>query len=375
MTVINVAHIIDTLEYPTAGTEKQLLLMLDNFDKTRFSHYLCCLRDSDYLNSEFSSCPLFISGDKNLRFARFYFLNALRMARFLREKKIDIANTYFREGNIIGILASKLAGVKYMVSSRRGVPYWKNAFELFFHRRINSLVDAFVANSLAMGVWLEWIENVPPGKIRVIHNGLDIEKFHPSGFENVQNGPGDGVNKTVGIVANLRKVKGIEVFIKAAKVLSEALPDLNYVIVGEGPERGKLERLSVELGIADKVNFLGRCRSIPELLREIDIGVLSSYYESFSNSILEYMAMGLPVVCTDVGGAREVISQGENGFLVPPGDHLGLAMSIKKIVDGNLFSQFGSVSRSKIEKGFTKSVAVSKMESLYLNLMNGGRQR
>jgi len=371
MTDIKVAHIIDSIEYPTAGTQKQLLLMLDNFDKTRFSHYLCCLSDSNYLNSEFSSCPLFISGDKNLRFARFYFLNALRIARFLKEKKIDIVNTYFKEGNIVGILASKLAGVKHIVSSRRGVPYWKNAFELFFHRRLNSLVDVFVANSLATGVWLEWIEKAPPGKIRVIYNGVDIDKYHPNGFEYSQNRPMNGANTTVGIVANLRKVKGIEVFIKAAGVLSEALPDLNYVIVGEGPERRKLEALSVELGIADKVNFLGRCRNIPGLLREIDIGVLTSHYESFSNSILEYMAMGLPVVCTDVGGAREVISQGKNGFLVPPGDHLGLATAIKKIIDGNLFAQFGIVSRTKIEKNFNKSVAVSKVESLYLSLMNG----
>jgi glycosyltransferase involved in cell wall biosynthesis len=203
----------------------------------------------------------------------------------------------------------------------------------------------------------------------VIYNGLDLDRFSVESISKRQSARDSGAVKTVGIVANLRKVKGLEVFIEAAKKLSDLFFDLRFAVVGEGPERGFLEKLAADLGIGHRVHFLGSRRDIPEILASFDIGVLCSHYESFSNSILEYMAAGLPVVCTDVGGAREVITDGVNGFLVPPDDPVALADSIRNIIEQDLFLQFGRANRARVEEGFSPSSMIERFESIYSDLI------
>jgi len=134
-------------------------------------------------------------------------------------------------------------------------------------------------------------------------------------------------------VANLHNpVKAHPMFLRAAALVRRAIPDAAFVIAGEGGLEPMLREFSAELGIANDVFFIGRCDRVAELLFASDIGVLSSRAEGFANAVLEYMAAGLPVVATDVGGLREAVAEGDTGFLVASGDHAAMAERIIQLL-------------------------------------------
>ncbi len=314
--MIKIAFVIDTIESPTAGTEKQLLLLLKHLDRTKFKPYLCVLRSSQWLQDEFDLCELYDIGFASFGKPSSYF-NMLKFSRWLRKEHVNIVQTHFVEGNKVGILAAKLAGVDTIISTRRNQGYWHNRFELLLLKQLNSWTTSFLANSESTRQWAEKVENIAPDRISVIHNALEIERYQKASVEQrlafgkALDFPPDTIN--VGIVANLRPVKAIDVFIRAAEIVANRCPNTRFIVVGEGPERERLELLTAELGIAPLVRFLGKRLDVQEILGCLDIGVLSSNSESFSNSIVEYMAASMPVICTDVGGAREAVEDGETG--------------------------------------------------------------
>jgi glycosyltransferase involved in cell wall biosynthesis len=157
-----------------------------------------------------------------------------------------------------------------------------------------------------------------------VHAGLTREKAL-EGFGL----PQEPSRRFVSIVANLRNpVKDHPMFLRAAARVRAAVPNAGFVIAGEGELMSDLRDLAKQLGIQDDVFFIGRCDRVADLLFASDVGVLSSKAEGFANAILEYMAASLPVVATDVGGAREAITEGETGYVVASGDDEGMAERI-----------------------------------------------
>ncbi len=128
-----------------------------------------------------------------------------------------------------------------------------------------------------------------------------------------------------------------------------------------------------ELGIGSDVIFLGQRADIPHLLPALDIGVLSSHFESFSNSILEYGAAALPAVCTDVGGAGEVIVNGETGYLVPAGSPEALANRIVQLLDPSLCRQMGIRARQRIQDQFSMDAVVHQYQALYMQIADSAK--
>lgn len=366
--MIRIAFVIDTIESPTAGTEKQLLLLIKHLDRKKFIPYLCVLRVSSWLRENFRECELVDMGVPSFGRPSSY-LNLFKFVTFLKAQKVDIVQTHFVDGNKVGILAGKLAGVKAIVSSRRNQGYWHNKREVLTLTVFNRWVTRFLANSENTRQWTITTEGVDSKRIDVIHNALEIERYNKGSqreclaFKKNLGLPPDSI--LIGIVANLRPVKSIDTFLKAAKIVSESCPEAHFIIVGEGPERIRLEQLGVELGIASKIRLLGQRLDIPEILSCIDVGILSSKSESFSNSIIECLAAGLPVVCTDVGGAREAVEDGVNGFVVPPGDYKAMADKIVTILTLCTMAQMGQASRHKAEKLFSLSAIMQTYEQYY----------
>jgi glycosyltransferase involved in cell wall biosynthesis len=175
-------------------------------------------------------------------------------------------------------------------------------------------------------------DGVPAAKVRTIHNGFDFARLHTAQTERSEilrglNLPERG--RFVTIMANMRAhvrhpepacLKDHPTFLRAAKRVSENVPDATFIIAGEGELMEATQELAQSLGIADRTFFIGRCQDVGAVLSISDVCVLSSRSEGFSNAILEYMAAGRPVVATDVGGAREAIVHGESGYLVAAGD-------------------------------------------------------
>jgi L-malate glycosyltransferase len=368
--MIKIAFVIDTIDSPTGGTEKQLLLLLGNLDRTRFAPVLCVLHTSDWLENNFALCPLHVMNVRSFREPLTLF-RFLKFAAFLRAERIDVVHSFFKDGMRLGIAAAKLAGVRFVIAVRRNQGYWMTALDLKVTKCMNRWVDLIIANADHTKAWTTQVEGVPPGTIAVIHNGIELQPFDRDqhGFRDRYRGELDipPNSPVVGIVANLRPVKALDVFIRAASLAKKSLPAAHFIIVGEGELEEGLKELAKGLELDRCVHFLGRRHDIPRILATLDLGVLSSDSESFSNTIVEYLASGLPVVCTDVGGAREAVENGVNGFVVAAGDYQALSGKIVEILTGENLKEMGAASRTKAQELFSLAAMMNKYEKIYTN--------
>jgi glycosyltransferase involved in cell wall biosynthesis len=214
-------------------------------------------------------------------------------------------------------------------------------------------------------------------KLWLIHNGIDIKPFYERSeaekdvIKREYELPLDKLIITC--VANLRPPKGHEYLIQALHELKRENPDFLTLLVGDGPLRGKLEKLIRDLGLKAQVRFLGSRgrKDIPEILAISDIFVLPSLCEGLPTAIIEAMAAGCPVVATAVAGTPEVVIDGETGFLVNSRDPEALAQKIAKLLkDPQLRETMGEAGVKRIKEHFTLEKMVQNYETLYRNLMD-----
>jgi glycosyltransferase involved in cell wall biosynthesis len=291
----------------------------------------------------------------------------------LRSQQIEIVQTYFNDSNKVGIVAAICAGTPSVISSRRNQGYWHTPTEVFLSKVLNRWVNIFVANSFSTKIWAKTVEGIAEEKIRVIYNGFDLKAVQNDSdghnrleYRKAWRVPED--SKVVGLVANLRPVKRHDIFLRAAQLVASQYPETRFVIVGEGDERQNLEQLANELRISDAVLFLGQRDDVVAIVRAMDIGVLSSDSESFSNAVVEYLAASLPVVTTDVGGSQEAIESGKNGYIVPVGDFTAMAEALCRILHENRRAEMGKISRMKAESLFSMESMVKQYENLYVSM-------
>ncbi len=376
MKKIKIAYVIDTIDYKIGGTERQLILLLENLDRSRFEPYLCCFKDSSWLEDHLSSFNICLF-QFNSFFSPLDYYSLIKCSKFLKTERIDIVQTHFRDGNIFGIIAAKLAGIKTIISTRRNMGYWHNRKEIAVLRVLNQMVTGFLANSKAVKSYVHKIEKVPEGKIEVIYNGCESSNFHKkSDVHKKKYRQMFGIHSDSPVivnVANLRPVKGLDVFLKAAKTVISHHSGARFLILGDGPERETLYRLAENLGITNHVKFLGSRSDVSDILSICDIGVLSSHSEGLSNSVIEYMAAGIPVVCTNVGGNSELVEHNKNGFLVSPNSHDEIASTIIKLIDNlTIMRNMGEASLKRAKSTFNFDSFIQRTENYYMNLVSGG---
>lgn len=311
----------------------------------------------------------------------FYDLNFLRQARkcaaFIRANSITVVHTHDYYSNIFGMFAASLAGVRARVASKRETAS-KTRSQFFLERQAFALAKKIVVNAEAVGQFL--VENgVPNRKIVTIHNGLQLDRLTadstitPEWLPGLLKGrPADNF-RFVTIVANMRdEVKNHRMFLRAAKRVKEIHPNARFMLAGEGELANDLKHYADELGIVGECHFIGRCTDVGSLLSMSDVCVLSSWSEGFSNSVLEYMAAGKPVVATRVGGADEAVVEGETGYLVRSDDDEAMAGRISDLLASpDKASAFGRRGREIVESRFTPGVQLRRTLDLYSELLDG----
>lgn len=375
--MIRIAFVIDTIASPTAGTERQLLFLLRHLDRGRFAPVLCVLQSSPWLETRYDLSPSHVVGVRSFRRPGDW-RGIVRFSEFLRREEIDVVQTFFRDSGIAGTLAARLAGRPLVVGSRRNQGYWmESRGELLLQRLLNRWVSSFVANCRSTRDWAAAAEGIAAERIRVIYNGLEPDRFGgdpvPARAEaRLRLGIPEGV-PVVGAVANLRPVKGLDIFLQAAGLLRAEIPEARFVLIGDGPERRRLEHLAEALGVSERTTFLGAREDVPALLPGFDAGVLASHSESFSNALIEYLAAGLPVACTDVGGCREAVEDGANGFVVPKGDPAALALGIARALRCDR-EEMAERNRRKAQALFSGTAGVRAHEALYAELLERVRR-
>lgn len=373
----NVLQLIPSFDQ--GGSERQavqLARMLRESGRCRL-HVACLSREGVLLGEverlglgEIPEFPL--KSFFGLSFAR----QLRRFAAFVRERGIELVQTHDFYTNVFGITGAALARVPARVASKRETGGMRSATQRLVELQVYKLAHAVVVNADAVKRQL-LKDGVRASKIVIVHNGLDMARVRPPagvGREEMLaalNLPRDGSRRFVTIVANLRhEVKDIPTFLRAAARVRAQVPEAAFVVAGEGELTEIMRELAARSGLRDSIFFMGRCTHIAELLAVSDVCVLSSKAEGFSNSILEYMAAARPVVVTDVGGAREAVTEGETGYLVRPGDDETMAARVAELLrDPVRARKMGEAGRDVIERKFSCEAQLEATLSLYGTLL------
>jgi glycosyltransferase involved in cell wall biosynthesis len=227
-----------------------------------------------------------------------------------------------------------------------------------------------------------------PAAVAVVHNGIELSRFErppqPGRLRRELGLPADA--PLVAVLARLHPVKGIEYFLEAAAAVAARFPHARFLVVGQGavlrdgaivetPYKRQLEAAAGALGLGGRVAFTGFRLDVPELLAEVAVSVLPcTGNEGLSNSVLESMAAGVPVVATTVGGNPEVVEDGLSGLLVPPRDAGALARAIGAVLaDPALAARLGQAGRERVRSHFSEAEMVRRTERLYLSLLDARR--
>jgi glycosyltransferase involved in cell wall biosynthesis len=307
-------------------------------------------------------------------------MQQVRFARHLREQRVDIMHSYNFYSNVFAAPAAKLAGVPLVVASIRDQGVYLTGMQKRAQKWACGFADLILVNSQSIRDWL-LAEGYPAGKIRIIRNGIDLKRYESAGKR-------PALREELGLPASaplvlmlsrLNPQKGVDDFIKAAAMVRLRRPDVRFLLIGEklkymdggfGLDSGYhnyLHELCVNLGVDDGIVFTGHRSDVPELLAEGAVSVLPTHSEGLSNTLLESMAAGLPIVATRVGGNAELVADGVNGLLVPPPAPATLANAILRILDDPaLAPRFSAAAREKATAYFSMERMVEDTEALYI---------
>jgi glycosyltransferase involved in cell wall biosynthesis len=302
----------------------------------------------------------------------------LRLSAYLRRERFDVVHTHDLWSNLLGIPAAWLARVPARVSSRRDLSHfdWYQSSRRKWVRTIQNLSHLVLTNASAIRDSLIAEEGFNPTKVRVIHNGIDIQRFGRQGADRKQLFPDESGGKLVVLVGNMHSdVKGHDCLIESARFVVQEFPAARFVLPGDGERRPGFERQAAKLGLEHNFLFLGQRGDIPEILACCDIAVLPSKAEGLSNAILEYMAAGLPTIASRVGGSPELIRDGETGLLVPPCDPHALAEALLRLLrNPGVAYRLAKKGHEFVSQNFSFERLVEEVEDLYSELLHRGHQ-
>jgi L-malate glycosyltransferase len=371
---IAVALMSDTVGLD-AGTERQVVETAKRLDKQNFDVHVICLEDSPQLRGVPLPSHVAVFPTKSVNSAQ-GLGQVMAFRKYATEHRLDILHGYMNKTSLFAVL-SALGTNRIAITSRLNTGYWYTPSLRRMFRLMNHRADGIMANSLeAKRVAVE-TEELPPDRVKVVYQGVDMTRFS-RGLGNRSAAERLGVPpeaRVVGIVANLRPVKDHALFLRAAKIVADAVPDVAFLLAGRGELYDDLRKLSAELGIGDRVFFTMGEGNMMDWLARMSIGCLTSISEGFSNAIMEYMAAGMPVVAIDVGGNRDAVVEGETGFLVPERSPEALAQPIIRLLrDESLRAKMGDAGFVRCSELFEVQKTIGQLEDYYRSLLSEKRR-
>lgn len=370
---IGVALLVDTVGID-AGTERLVAEIAKRIDSNRFHVHLCCLFDSERFRQMGQYCHT-----KLFPAQSFHTPSGIRqivaMRRYLRAEQIDVAHSFMVRTAILGVAAGHRSGCTSTVTTRMSMD-WYTAYKIsLFRYYLNPRTTRVMANSEAIKQVASRMESLDPARIDVMYQGVDTHRFTPYGENPLVHSSAASLGipegaPVVGIVANYRPVKDLALFLRGAKIVVDNIPGAAFLLAGKGESRSELAGLARQLNIADSVFFTDGEGDVRDHLASMSIACLSSVSEGFSNAILEYMACGLPVVATAVGGNGEAIVDGQTGYLVRERTPEAFAAPIVRLLQNqDLRRKMGSSSLLRARELFSMDGFVVRLEQYYEQLV------
>lgn len=363
-----VALLIPTLD--RSGAEKQCTLLAARLPRDQFDvHVVALTRGGPHADDLVAAgIPLTIIG-KQFKFDPSSFW---RLRRELRRLQPDILHTWLFAANSYGRLCASVIPQAKIVVSERCVDSWKAGWQLWLDRRLISRTDRLVGNSQAVVDFYREL-GLPAEKLSCIPNGIDIVAEAPQNSDRALlrqelNVPADAF--VAGYVGRLARQKRVEDLIWAVETLRQIRTQLHLVLIGTGPEREKLEEFTRNVNCADHAHFLGHREDAARFLKAMDVFCLASSFEGMSNSVMEAMAAGLPVIASDIAANRELVVHNETGFLCKLGDTVGYMQYLRRLIDEpGLGERLGATGRERVRTLFSIQNMVDRYADLYRQLM------
>lgn len=366
------------------GAEKQIIQTAAHLDRELFIPKICCLSEGGpwkaYLDHHRVDTTILNITSRNTPLKIIKKLVAL--CRYLNQEQPDIVHCYMYTPSIYGGFCAKLLRIPVLITSRRRLGYFKDGkpHYQFLENVVNRFTDAILVNSHAVKNDILQRETIDPDKIYLVHNGVNIHEFKPASAEHekdphiLQLKESLGIpenSPVIGMISNFFQHKGHQEFIIAAAEVQRQYPQVRFLCMGEDwGVRQNIEQLCCDLGIYNYFTFLeGMHTHMPEFFRFLNILVSASYEEGFSNTILEGMASGKPVIATSVGGTPEAVLHNVTGILIPPKNPAALAQAMIRLLHNpELAFQLGCSGRKRVEENFSLERMLEKLRTLYLEL-------
>jgi glycosyltransferase involved in cell wall biosynthesis len=303
------------------GAEQQLLELVRGIDKERFKPIVVTLFPGGSLDNEFKSIPeaCLLSVDRK---GKYDFWTIYKLVKLLRRERVDVIQPFLIPATFLGLVSALINRTPVKILTERGSsrPRERLGFRLYqkAQDKLTPFTDWVVANSQAGQSYL-MSRGIDPVRIKVIYNGISMNRLVPDpvkvkSIRDQFELPSGGI--VIGMTANFHDDKDHTTFIRGAKIIHDAMPQTRFALLGEGDRRTHIESLVKDLGLGSVVTFFGHQREIASYVACYDIACLcSTYSEGCSNVILESMALGKPVVASDLAGNRELVEHEKKGLL------------------------------------------------------------
>ncbi len=372
MSKINILYLIDVFS-GLAGAERNLHEIVKNINKEEFTPYVVALKEGDEL-ATIEKLGIYA---KSLNITKIYNLKGIKkliaLIRFIKDNKIQIIVSYHESSDFLSVLAGKLAGVKILISSRRDLGYKLRKRHILAYKLLNRYFTKIITVSDAVAKTIQIREKTSEDKTITIYNGVDFARTTPDNYKEKEL-TALGIKQNtikIGVLATFRPVKGLEYFINAAKKLKLKKNNIQFLIIGKNSGHNSGYANELELLSGNAVAFFEFQRDIAKLINMLDIVVLPSLSEGFSNTLIEAMSASKPVIATNVGGNPEAIVNGETGILVPPADEMALEKAIIKLVDDkDLRIKMGNKGKEEAQTRFNLQKMIRTNEILYHHLLH-----
>jgi glycosyltransferase involved in cell wall biosynthesis len=376
----NLLHFVTKLEL--GGAQQSILYALKNFDRNHFRVFLVSGTEG-FLVEEALRLPrtqvILLPGLKHPIRPPYDLATLAHLTKILRRHKIDLVHTHSSKAGIIGRVAGRIAGVPAIVHTIHGWSFndYQRPLERKFYIGLERLTAKFtdrliVVSATDIDKGLE--EGIGrPEQYQMVRCGIEIDKFQYTRINIRKKREELGIlsgGPLIGMIACFKPQKAPLDFIRAAGIVNRQFPRANFLLVGDGILRPQIESWIAQMNLNSQVILSGWREDIPEILASIDMLVLSSLWEGLPRVFLQAMAAGKPIVATAVDGAREVILDGVNGYLVPPRQPEKLAEKIMELLTHpRRAKKMGMQGRKLLNSSFDIDHMVRKLEEIYLYLL------
>lgn len=353
-----------------SGAEKQLTLLACRLPRDEFDVHVVALTRGGPFADELAKygVRLTVLGKR----WKFDPLAMWRLRKLIAAEQPDIVHTWLFAANAYGrlVIGRRMHPRPKLIVSERCVDVWKAGWQLWLDHKLIERTDRLVGNSVAVAEFYQSI-GYPPERITVIPNGIAIPEPTPVDRDailaelEIPKG-----SQVIGFVGRMAKQKRVDDLVFAMALVAILRPEPHLLLIGDGPERDKLMKFARDIDIDHHTRFTGHRADAARLLRVMDVFWIASDFEGQSNSVMEAMAAGLPVIASDIPPNRELVIDGETGFLVKVGDRVGFQQFADRfLADPELARRMGEAGRERMRQHFSIDNMVAAHARLYREVL------